>query len=74
MSHFIELHRSESNESYPVIINVEWIEFVSKIDSGSLIHFSSVYVYGQQDRVNSRAHVMHVTEDYFTIKELLRCR
>lgn len=74
MSQFIELHQSGSNESYPVIINVDWIEYVSKLDNGSLIHFSSVYVDGQQDRVTSRAYTMHVTEDYYTIKEILRCK
>lgn len=74
MSQFIEFHQSGSHESYPVIINTDWIEYVSELDTGSLIHFSSVYVDGQQDRVNSRAHTMHVTEDYYTIKELLRCK
>ncbi len=74
MARFVELHQPDNNGSTPVMVNADWIEYVSPVDDGVLLHLGTVNVDGQQNRLYSRPYILHVTEDYYTIKELLRCQ
>ena len=74
MSRFVELHRPDSSGSTPVIVNIDWIEYIVPLKDGVLLYFGIVNVDGEQDRFSSRPYTLHVTEDYYTVKELLQCQ
>ena len=75
MSHFIEVHLQYKPNSRPCILNTDWVEYVTPLDDGSLIHLGTVNVDGQQGgRFDSRAFTLLVTEDYYTLKELFHCK
>ena len=74
MLHFIEVHLSGSSEPEPCILNVDKVGYITPLDNGSLIHLTSVSIDGQQGRVDARLFMLHVIEDYFTLKELLHCQ
>ncbi len=74
MARFVELHQPASSSSTPIMVNVDWIEYFTPLKEGSLLYFGTINVDGQQDRVSSRPYTIHVTEDYYTVKELLQCQ
>lgn len=74
MSRFIEVHLSSSSEPQLCVLNVDRIEYITRMDKGSLIHLASVDTDGQKERFDSRPFTLHVTDDYFTLKELLHCQ
>ncbi len=74
MSRFIEVHLSSSSEPRLCILNVDRVEYITPMDNGSLIHLASVDTDGRQESIDSRPFMLHVTEDYFTLKELLHCQ
>lgn len=74
MSRFVELHQPDSKGQTPVMVNEDWIEYIIPLKDGSLLFLGSVNVDGQQDRFSSRPYTLNVTEDYYTIKEILQCR
>ncbi|MBR3699547.1 MAG: hypothetical protein IKM85_08535 [Bacteroidales bacterium] len=74
MSRFIELHQPDSSAPRPIIVNLDWIEYVVPLKEGALLYFGTINVDGQQDRVGSRPYSIQVTEDYYTVKELLQCQ
>lgn len=73
MARFVELHQPDSKGPTPVMVNVDWIEYIIPLKDGSLLYLGSVNVDGQQGRFSSRPYTLHVTEAYYTIKELLQC-
>ena len=74
MARFIELHQSHSSNLTPIVVNVDWIEYITPLKDGVLLYFSTVSVDGRQDGISSRQHSLQVTEDYYTVKELLQCQ
>lgn len=74
MSRFVELHQPDSKGPTPVMVNVDWIEYIIPLKDGSLLYLGSVSVDGLQDRFSSRPYTLHVMEAYYTIKEILQCR
>ena len=73
MARFVELHQPDNNGSTPVMVNADWIGYVTPVDDGALLHLGTVNIDGQQGRLNSRLHILHVSENYYTVKELLQC-
>lgn len=74
MSRFVELHQPDSKGPTPVMVNMDWIEYVAPVDDGVLLYLGTVNVDGQQGRLSSRPHILHVSENYYTVKELLQCQ
>lgn len=74
MSRFIEVHLFSSSKLRLCLLNVDRVEYITPMDNGSLIRLASVDTDGRQERVDSRPFTLHVTEDYFTLKELLHCQ
>ena len=74
MSHYIELHITQSSKREPMMVNTDWIEYITPLKEGSLIRPGTVSVDGNQNGVSSRSFMLHVDEDYYTIKEMLHCQ
>lgn len=74
MGSFIELHITLSSKSEPLMVNTDWIEYVTPLKEGSLIHLGTVNVDGNQNGVSSRSFMLQVDEDYYSIKEILHCQ
>lgn len=74
MSRFVELHQPASSGPTPLMVNVDWIEYIIPLKDGALLYFGTINVDGQQDRFGSRPYTLHVTEDYYTVKELIQCQ
>ena len=74
MARFIELHQPHSSNPTPIVVNVDWIEYITPLKDGVLLHFGTASVDGRQDGMSSRPYTLHVTEDYYTVKELLQCQ
>ena len=70
---FVELHLMGSNNQ-PIILNTYWIEYIKPLEKGSTIYLATVDVSSQQANISSRSFMLHVLEDYITIKEMLRCK
>lgn len=73
MSHFVELHLISSNNQL-IILNTDWIVYIRPFDKGSVVYLGSIDVSGQQGDVRSGLSTIHVSEDYLTLKEMLRCK
>lgn len=74
MVRFVEFHQPNSSGPTPVMVNVEWIEYIIPLKEGALLYLGTINVEGQQDQVGSRPYTIHVTEDYYTIKEIFQCQ
>lgn len=73
MSHFVELHLISSNNQ-SIILNTDWVVYIRPFDKGSVVYLGSIDVSGQQGDVRSGLSTIHVSEDYLTLKEMLRCK
>lgn len=73
MSHFVELHLISSNNQ-SIILNTDWVVYIRPLDRGSVVYLGSIDVSGQQGDVRSGLSTIHVSEDYLTLKEMLRCK
>lgn len=74
MSRFVELHQPNSSGSTSVMINIDWIEYIIPLKDGVLLYMGTINVDGQQNGFSSRPFTLHVTEDYYTVKELVKCQ
>lgn len=74
MSRFIELHQPDHSAPRPIIINPDWIAYIQPSKDGAILHLGSVSVDGHQGGFSSRPYTLHVTEDYYTVKELIQCQ
>ena len=74
MSHFIELHQLASSSPTPMMVNVDWIEYIIPLKDGALLYMGTINVDGQQNGLSSRPFTLHVTEDYYTVRELVKCQ
>ena len=73
MAQFIELHLMATPDQ-PFMLNIDRVVYIDKLEKGSLIHLSSVNISGQTNDVSSHLFTLHVYEEYFTLKEIFRCK
>lgn len=72
MAHFIELHKSGSEDT-PICLNVECIAYIEPFsdDNGTYIKISVEEFRGTNG--NAILQSVHVIESYLTVKELIGC-
>ena len=73
MSHFVELHLISSNNQ-PIMLNTDWVAYIRPSDKGAVVYLGTIDVSGQQEVLRSGLNTLRVSEDYLTLKELLRCK
>lgn len=72
MSSFIELHLDRTPPT-PCIVNKDSIAYVEPAKEGCYLYLRLSMIDGGNNRLSSHAKVIHVIEDYYTIKTMLRC-
>ena len=74
MSRFIELHLYDESNPTSLIVNTDWIAYLKPQETGCMLYLGTVRVDGHRDMFGSVLYSLHVMEDYYTVKDFLRCQ
>lgn len=73
MSYFVELHEVHSDESNPILVNIEEIVYIEPHNKkGCYIYLNGVRHYSSNNSLYGHQLYIHVEESYATIKQKIK--